>query len=111
MHDPRYVKFFVFAYEMKNGKEIDNPIMYHECSEEELRVFKNPSNAAKFDIDEAILEKKNFFCLDWKGDRDKLSIWGSWYNPNYRFISIMLAPCNYVPKGFEDVYPVSDECV
>lgn len=85
--------------------------MYHECSDEELGAFKDPTSDAKWRISNKIEIKQKMFCFDWIGDREKLSLWGSWQSSNHRYISIMLVPCNYVPKGFEDLYQVSEDCI
>ena len=51
------------------------------------------------------------FCLDWKNDADEIEIWGSEADFNFQYIAINITPCNFVPKGYDDLYPVADECI
>ena len=112
LHDPRFVKFVIMLYGLKDGEEYGVPVQYHECTEAELRQFATPSKDSVDQLEDMIAsESRKLFCLDWEEDGDELSLYGTWAASQYRYISIALTPCNYIPEGFENLYPISDECV
>ena len=85
MDDPRFVRFIVLTEAMKSGDAmIEEPIMYHECSDEELQAFRYPTTDAEISIEETISSaKKKMFCFDWIGDSEKLRLWGNWQSNDY----------------------------
>ena len=86
--------------------------MFHECSEAELREFAKPTSEAEIEIEDFMAsETQTMYCFDWSRDSEKLTVWGVWTSYNYQYISVLLVPCNFVPYGFDDLYPIADECV
>ena len=39
---------------------------------------------------------RSLFCVDWEGQSDDIKIWGEDHHTNYRYIDIVLVPCNYI---------------
>lgn len=65
LHDPRYVKFVIMLYGIKNGKETAKAVKYHECNEDELRQFATPSKDSVDTLEDMISsESRKLFCLD-----------------------------------------------
>lgn len=79
INDPRYVKFVVTAFHQKDGILETKPILFHKCSEAELRQLPPPTKDAEIVIEELIASETRFmYCFDWTEEREDLSIWGDW---------------------------------
>ena len=112
MTDPRFVKFVVLLSTSSNGDYKDTPVMYHTCTETELREIASPTGEAEVVIEDIIAtENRHLYCFDWKRDSDKLRVWGNWETYSYQYISVLLVPCNFVPEGYDELYPIADECI
>ena len=94
LNDPRFVKYMVRIYGIKDGVEYEKMIPYHKCTEEDWAQFP-PASIGSYDAIEQI--KKNpdrgMYCIDWTED---IEIYGNENNSNYQRIEIVFLPCNYL---------------
>lgn len=94
----------------EDGSEI--PISSHMCSKDEIRELAPPARDAEGQIaQELAAEAPTLHCIDWVNHASDLSIQGSYSTDRYRSVTLTLAPCNYVPEGHEEFYPISEECI
>ena len=112
LNDPRYVRFIVSNVGEDDGEWVEKPIKFHKCTEAELLEFAPLTPDAQSQLDDITAsESRSLFCIDWENVGKEIDLFGYWTNQNHRYLEIILAPCNFVPWGFEDVYPVADECI
>ena len=110
--DPRYVRFIVMVTGCFGEDCTERPISFHKCSEMELRDLAPPAQDAAPLLEEIIAsDKRSLYCIDWDKHGDHLTIFGSPSSYNYQYISVILAPCNFVYPGKEEFYPIADECI
>ena len=73
--DPRYVKYLVRTYGRKDGKEMENILPYHKCTEEDWDTFEPPDEGSFDTIGEIKRNpKRGMFCLEKDVD---ISIYGN----------------------------------
>ena len=53
-------------------------------------------------------EKRNLYCFDWDKLGDELGVWGVADRNAYRYIEMLLTPCN--TSGWDGTI-IEDECV
>ena len=55
--------------------------------------------------------KADLLCLDWD-DLDPYLMYGQSYQPNSQGIDMIMAPCSYLQKEFDDIgQPMTPECI
>ena len=65
-NDPRYVKYLVRIFGIKDGKEYEKFIPYHKCEEKDWAEFPPASKASSYAIEDIKKDpKRGMFCLDW----------------------------------------------
>ena len=101
---------FLFGYD--EGVDTAKPIMFHECSEDELRGMASPTEDGATQLDGIIgSPDSGMYCFDWKQDGEKLQTWGTWTSFTFQYISVLLVPCNFLFPGHEDAFPIPEECI
>ena len=100
-NDPRYVKYLVRVFGIKEGQEYETFIPYHKCTDSDWAQFRPPATASA-DSWTTIKDdpKRGFYCLDWTDD---ILLYGNEKNEDYQRIEVVLTPCNYLHThlGFE----------
>ena len=109
-NDPRYVKYLVRIFGIKDGVEYQTFIPYHKCTDADWAQFYPPAESAR-DGWIAIRDdpKRGFFCLDWTADYE---IYGNERNDQYQRVEVVLNPCNYLHTefGYEED-SIDPECI
>ena len=84
-------------------------VPYHKCSESEIRNLADPTKDTEAML-EAIIESetRSLYCLDWDKYSNDLSLNGSPESNNYKSISMILAPCNFIFPGIGDEYTIPE---
>ena len=92
--DPKYVKYIVRIYGLRNGIEFQEMIPFHKCTDDDYNDFLQPLNGVE---DQFKLirdnEKRGMFCID---DYENFKIYGNEKNTDYQRFEIILVPCNYL---------------
>lgn len=72
--DPRFVKWNVRFFGLKNGERFEKWLPYHKCTEADYAEF-NPLNSKDQSTYDAMVadEDRGFFCIDWS---DEMKIYG-----------------------------------
>ena len=79
--DPRYVKYLVRTFGKKDGKEFEQILPYHKCTEEDWDTFQPPDKGSFDSIVEIRRNpKRGMFCLDKDVD---IRIYGNERNENF----------------------------
>ena len=93
-NDPQYVKYLVRFYGRRNGKNFEQQLPFHKCTDEDWDLFP-PASKDSFDAWTEIKDDPNrgMFCIDWDGER---VIYGNERNENNLRMDIVFVPCNYL---------------
>ena len=106
-NDPRYVKYMVRIFGIKDGEKYQKMIPYHICTDSDWALFPEASFSSVDTIEQIRQNpKRGMYCIDW--DQADIQIYGNENNMNYQNLDIVLVPCQLLLPdiGFtEDAIP------
>ena len=112
LNDARYIKYLVMLFGYRDSEIYEQAIQFHECTQQDLDKFAPPSRDAEVVLNDIMSsETQTLYCLDWEKEGDDITIWGADTGYEYQRLEITFAPCNFVPYGFEEEYPIPEGCI
>ena len=95
-NDPKFTKWLIRAYGMKDGEFYEEKLEYHICTDEDYAEFYPIQPRSVGLLDEI---KRNpdrgFFCLNWNGEAP-YKLWGGENNDDYQRFEVNFLPCNSI---------------
>ena len=108
--DPRFVKWNVRFFGVRNGEAFEEWLPYHKCTEADYAEFSplDPKSQTTYDSMVAD-EDRGFFCIDWN---DEMKIYGRESASEYQRIDFGFVPCNTMATEVGVVpFEMPPECI
>ena len=88
----------------EDGELHEVALDYHICTDEDFAQMSPPTTDALTTLNHIKeSEQRNLYCFDWDKLGDELGVWGVADFTAYRYIEMILTPCNMLGWGRTEV--------